>query len=75
MEKEFKFEYEYEIIDNGVILSDPNFETKIACLSINCDDCEVVKNIGQWLNEDIKDVSNECKCNKLKISIKIKPIE
>lgn len=33
MENEFNFEYEYEIIDNGVILSDPNFEAKIACIS------------------------------------------
>lgn len=75
MENEFKIEYEYEIIDNGVILSDPNFETKIACVSENEDDCEVVKNIGQWLNEDIKDVSNKYNCNKLRICIKIEPIE
>ena len=75
MENEFNLEYEYEIIDNGVILSDPNFETKIACVSKNGDDCEVVKNIGKWLNEDIKDVSNKCTCNKLRISIKIEPIE
>lgn len=75
MENEFNLEYEYEIIDNGVILSDPNFETKIACVSKTGDDCEVVKKIGQWLNEDIKDVSNERKCNKLRICIKIEPIE
>lgn len=75
MENEFKFEYEYEIIDNGVILSDPNLEIKIACVSKDANDSEVVKNIGNWLIEDIKDVSNECTCNKLRISIKIEPIE
>lgn len=75
MKNELNIEYEYEIIDNGVILSDPNFETKIACVSKNGDDCEVVKNLGQWLNDDIKDVSNERTCNKLRICVKIEPIE
>ena len=75
MENEFNLEYEYEIIDNGVILSDPNFETKVACVSKNGDESEVKKLLGEWLVEDIKDVSNECTCNKLKISIKIEPIE
>lgn len=68
-------EYEYEIIDNGVILSDQNFETKMACVSQNGDDSEIKRLLGLWLVEDIKDVSNECMCNKLRISIKIEPIE
>lgn len=75
METEFNFEYEYEIIDNGVILSDPNIEMKIACVSKDGNESEVVRFLGMWLNEDIKDVSNECTCCKLRISIKIEPIE
>lgn len=75
MKNEFNFKYEYEIIDNGVILSDQYLETKIAFVSKDYNDSEVVKYIGIWLHEDIKDVSNECSCNKLRISIKIEPIE
>lgn len=56
-------------------MSDPNFEIKIACVSKNGDESEVKKLLGEWLVEDIKDVSNECTCNKLKISIKVEPIE
>ena len=70
-----EIEYEYEIIDNGVILSDPNFETKMACVSKNGDESEIQRLLGLWLIEDIKYVSNEHTCNKLKISIKIEPIE
>lgn len=75
MENEFNFEYEYEIIDNCVILSDPNFETKMACVSKDGDESEAKRLLGLWLGEDIKDVSNECTCNKLRISIRIEPIE
>lgn len=75
METEYEHEYEYEIIDNGVVLSEPSFETKMACVSENGDDSEVKRLLGLWLVEDIKDVSDECTCNKLRISIKIEPIE
>lgn len=68
-------EYEYEIIDNGVILSDQNLEIKMACVSQNGDDSEIKRLLGSWLVEEIKDVSDECMCNKLRISIKIEPIE
>lgn len=58
MENEFNLEYEYEIIDNGVILSDPNLETKMACVSKDGDESEAKRLLGLWLCEDIKYVSN-----------------
>lgn len=67
--------YEYEIIDNGVVLSDSKSEAKMACVSENGDDSEIKRLLGSWLVEDIKDVSDIYACNKLKISIKIEPIE
>lgn len=70
------FEYEYEIIDNGVILTDKNIGTKIACLVQNNDESEVIRSLGTWLLVDIDEVlGDEAAAIKFKISLKIEPIE
>lgn len=71
-----EFEYEYEIIDNGVILTDKNIGTKIACLVQNNDESEVIRSLGTWLLVDIDEVlGDEAAAIKFKISLKIEPIE
>ena len=75
MENEFNFEYEYEIIDNGVIFTDKNIGTKIAYLVQDNDESEVIKSLGTWLHEDIDEVLGDEAASKFKISLKIEPIE
>lgn len=70
--------YEYELIDNGVLLTDTECGLRIAAL--NDDDGRgitnqnVVELLGDWLHDEIKNVIERSTAEKVKITIGIAPI-
>lgn len=70
--------YEYELIDNGVLLTDTECGLRIAAL--NDDDGrgitnqKVVELLGNWLHGEIENVIERSTAEKLKITIGIEPI-
>lgn len=70
--------YEYELIDNGVLLTDTECGLRIAAL--NDDDGrgitnqKVVELLGNWLHDEIENVIERSTAEKAKITIHIKPI-
>lgn len=70
--------YEYELIDNGVLLTDTECGLRVAAL--NDDDGrgitnqKVVELLGDWLHDEIENVIERSTAEKLKITIGITPI-
>lgn len=72
--------YEYELIDNGVLLTDTECGLRVAAL--NDDDGrgitnqKVVELLGNWLHDEIENVIERSTAEKLKITIgiEIEPI-
>lgn len=70
--------YEYELIDNGVLLTDTECGLRVAAL--NDDDGrgitnqKVVELLGNWLHDEIENVIERSTAEKLKITIGITPI-
>ena len=70
--------YEYELIDNGVLLTDTECGLRVAAL--NDDDGRgitnqnVVELLGDWLHDEIKNVIERSTAEKVKITIGIEPI-
>ena len=70
--------YEYELIDNGVLLTDTECGLRVAAL--NDDDGrgitnqKVVELLGNWLHGEIENVIERSTAEKLKITIGITPI-
>lgn len=72
--------YEYELIDNGVLLTDTECGLRVAAL--NDDDGrgitnqKVVELLGNWLHDEIENVIERSVAEKLKITIgiEIEPI-
>lgn len=70
--------YEYELIDNGVLLTDTECGLRIAAL--NDDDGRGITNqkvaelLGDWLHDEIKNVIERSTAEKVKITIGITPI-
>lgn len=70
--------YEYELIDNGVRLTDTECGLRMAAL--NDDDGrgitnqKVVELLGNWLHDEIENVIERSTAEKLKITIGITPI-
>lgn len=70
--------YEYELIDNGVLLTDTECGLRVAAL--NDDDGRGITNqnvaelLGDWLHDEIKDVIERSTAEKVKITIGITPI-
>lgn len=70
--------YEYELIDNGVLLTDTECGLRVAAL--NDDDGrgitnqKVVELLGNWLHDEIEKVIERSVAEKVKITIEIKPI-
>lgn len=70
--------YEYELIDNGVLLTDTECGLRVAAL--NDDDGRGITNqnvaelLGDWLHDEIKNVIEHSTAEKVKITIGITPI-
>ena len=70
--------YEYELIDNGVLLTDTECGLRVAAL--NDDDGrgitnqKVVELLGNWLHDEIENVIERSTAEKVKITIGITPI-
>lgn len=70
--------YEYELIDNGVLLTDTECGLRVAAL--NDDDGRGITNqkveklLGNWLHGEIENVIERSTAEKLKITIGITPI-
>lgn len=70
--------YEYELIDNGVLLTDTECGLRVAAL--NDDDGrgitnqKVVELLGDWLHDEIENVIERSTAEKVKITIGITPI-
>lgn len=70
--------YEYELIDNGVLLTDTECGLRVAAL--NDDDGRGITNqkvaelLGNWLHDEIENVIERSTAEKLKITIGITPI-
>lgn len=70
--------YEYELIDNGVLLTDTECGLRMAAL--NDDDGRGITNqkaaklLGDWLHGEIENVIERSTAEKLKITIGITPI-
>lgn len=70
--------YEYELIDNGVLLTDTECGLRVAAL--NDDDGrgitnqKVVELLGGWLHGEIENVIERSTAEKVKITIGIEPI-
>lgn len=70
--------YEYELIDNGVLLTDTGCGLRVAAL--NDDDGRGITNqkveklLGDWLHGEIENVIERSTAEKLKITIGIEPI-
>lgn len=70
--------YEYELIDNGVLLTDTECGLRVAAL--NDDDGRGITNqkveklLGDWLHDEIEKVIERSVAEKLKITIGITPI-
>lgn len=70
--------YEYELIDNGVLLTDTECGLRVAAL--NDDDGRGITNqkvaelLGDWLHDEIKNVIERSTAEKVKITIGITPI-
>lgn len=72
--------YEYELIDNGVLLTDTECGLRVAAL--NDDDGRGITNqkvaelLGDWLHDEIENVIERSTAEKLKITIgiEIEPI-
>ena len=70
--------YEYELIDNGVLLTDTECGLRVAAL--NDDDGRgitnqnVAKLLGNWLHDEIENVIERSTAEKVKITICIEPI-
>lgn len=70
--------YEYELIDNGVLLTDTECGLRVAAL--NDDDGRgitnqnVAKLLGNWLHDEIENVIERSTAEKVKITIGIAPI-
>lgn len=70
--------YEYELIDNGVLLTDTECGLRVAAL--NDDDGrgitnqKVVELLGDWLHDEIENVIASSMIDKVKITIDIEPI-
>lgn len=69
--------YEYELIDNGVLLTDTECGLRVAAL--NDDDGRGITNqkvaelLGDWLHDEIENVIERSTAEKLKITIGITP--
>lgn len=70
--------YEYELIDNGILLTDTECGLRVAAL--NDDDGrgitnqKVVELLGNWLHDEIENVIERSTAEKVKITIGITPI-
>lgn len=70
--------YEYELIDNGVLLTDTECGLRVAAL--NDDDGRGITNqnvaelLGDWLHDEIENVIERSTAEKVKITISITPI-
>lgn len=70
--------YEYELIDNGVLLTDTECGLRVAAL--NDDDGRGITNqkvaelLGDWLHDEIENVIERSTAEKVKITIGIEPI-
>lgn len=71
-------EIEYELIDNGVLLTDTECGLRVAAL--NDDDGRGATNqkvetlLGDWLHSEIENVIERTTAQKMKITICIEPI-
>lgn len=70
--------YEYELIDNGVLLTDTECGLRVAAL--NDDDGRGITNqkaaelLGDWLHGEIENVIERTAAEKIKITFRIEPI-
>ena len=70
--------YEYELIDNGVLLTDTECGLRVAAL--NDDDGRGITNqkaaelLGDWLHGEIENVIERSTAEKIKITFRIEPI-
>lgn len=70
--------YEYELIDNGVLLTDTECGLRVAAL--NDDDGRGITNqkvaelLGDWLHDEIENVIERSTAEKIKITFRIEPI-
>lgn len=70
--------YEYELIDNGVLLTDTECGLRMAALCDNdglgITNQKVEELLGKWIQADIQDALESAGTNKVKITIDIEPI-
>lgn len=70
--------YEYELIDNGVLLTDTECGLRMAALNdddgLDITNQKVVELLGNWLHGEIENVIERSTAEKLKITIGITPI-
>lgn len=69
--------YEYELIDNGVLLTDTECGLRVAALNDDgrgITNQKVVELLGNWLHGEIEKVIERSVAEKAKITIHIKPI-
>lgn len=70
--------YEYELIDNGVLLTDTECGLRVAALNdddgLGITNQKVAELLGDWLHDEIENVIERSTAEKLKITIGIKPI-
>lgn len=69
-------EIEYELIDNGVLLTDNDYEQLVPIFNNEngIQNKEVEEVLGYWLHDEIKKVIGHLIIDKVKITIDIKPI-
>ena len=70
--------YEYELIDNGVLLTDTECGLRVAALNDDngrgITNQKVAELLGDWLHDEIKNVIERTMAEKVKITIGIEPI-
>lgn len=70
--------YEYELIDNGVLLTDTECGLRVAALNDDngrgITNQKVAELLGDWLHDEIENVIARSTAEKVKITISIEPI-
>lgn len=70
--------YEYELIDNGVLLTDTECGMRMAALNdddgLDITNQKAAKLLGNWLYDEIGNVIERSAADKVKITIGIEPI-
>ena len=71
-------EIEYELIDNGVLLTDTECGSRVAALNDDegrgCTNQKVKALLGDWLHSEIENVIERTAAEKIKITFCIEPI-